>query len=353
MEAVEKIDVGTLTVECFDSAPTGWDNYVSEHPKSKIYHQSKWNEMIEKTFGHKTAYYVLKRDNAICGVLPLVRFKSFLFGKFAVSLPFINYGGPLLSNSDDAPALVSALKSFREDYDMKFVELRLDEEMPLELPCKQHKVTFFLDLPADEEALMAGFKAKLRSQIRRPGKAEMYAKSGGEDLLDDFYHVFTVNMRDLGTPPLPKAFFRNILQTFPDNASISAVYSKEDQIAAASFLIGFRDTMEIPWASALRDFNKFSPNMLLYWESLRYSVEKGYKRFDYGRCTPDTGTYKFKKQWGAVESPLFWYYVMPAGEEMPEMNHSNSKFDMVIKTWQKLPLGLTKILGPKIIKHIP
>jgi len=353
MEAVEKVEVAALNVEYFDSAPEGWDAYIAAHPKSKIYHESRWNKLIEKTFGHKTAYYVLKRGSEICGVLPLVRFNSMIFGKFAVSLPFINYGGPLLNDEADAPALVQALADFRKQQDLKFVELRLDEEMPLEIPCKQHKVTFFLDLPDDEEALMKSFKAKLRSQIRRPGKAEMYAKSGGEDLLDDFYTVFTVNMRDLGTPPLPKDFFRNILQAYPENASISAVYSKEHKVAAASFLIGFGDTMEIPWASALREFNKFSPNMLLYWESLRYSVEKGYKRFDYGRCTPDTGTYKFKKQWGSVESPLYWYYVMPEGEELPEMNHSNSKFDMVIKTWQKLPLGVTKFLGPKIIKHIP
>ena len=200
---------------------------------------------------------------------------------------------------------------------------------------------------------MKSFKAKLRSQIRRPTKDEMTGKTGGLELLDDFYNVFALNMRDLGTPVLPKDFFANILKAFPEQAFIGVVHSKEGVACAASFLIKFRDVMEIPWASSLREYNRSSPNMLLYWESMKLSINLKCKVFDFGRCSRNVGTYKFKKQWGSREHDLHWYYVLPNGEELPDISPANAKYDLAIKMWQKMPLGLTKMIGPSIIKNIP
>jgi FemAB-related protein (PEP-CTERM system-associated) len=210
-----------------------------------------------------------------------------------------------------------------------------------------------MDLPADSEELMNSFKAKLRSQIRRPMKENMTAKNGGLELLEDFYRIFALNMRELGTPVLPKAFFGNILREFLENAYIVAVYTETGVPVAASFLIRYKNVMEIPWASSLREYNRYSPNMLLYWESLTLAIKKKCRMFDFGRCTPDSGTYKFKKQWNSREHPLCWAYILPNGDSLPELNPENEKFSLAIKIWTKLPLGVTKILGPQIIKNIP
>ena len=342
-----------MEIKAFLEAPDGWDSFVNEHKNGKIYHSTVWNDMVKTTFGHQIYYITLTENQKITGVLPLTDFKSLLFGRLAVSQPFVNYGGPLLSNDDQIEPLMQFLESFRVEKGFKSIEIRQGEALNTGKPCKQHKVTFFLDLPADPDELFNGFKAKLRSQIRRPMKDEMTGKTGGLELLDEFYKVFTINMRDLGTPPLPRRFFENILKTFPEEAFIGVVYAANGDAAAASFLIKYGDIMEIPWASSLREYNRSSPNMLLYWESLKLSIEKGCKRFDYGRCTPDSGTYRFKKQWGAEESPLYWYYILPEKEELPEMNPDNSKFDMFIKIWQKMPLSFTNSVGPLVIKHIP
>ena len=62
-----------------------------------------------------------------------------------------------------------------------------------DLAVKAKKVTYYLSLPDDEEALMKQFKAKLRSQIRRPMKEGMTAKVFDKDGLDYFYTIFAVN----------------------------------------------------------------------------------------------------------------------------------------------------------------
>ncbi len=341
-------------IEYFLQAPAQWDSYVKQFPEHKIYHTERWNEMIRQTFGHQPYYVVIKNGDAWLGCLPIIYFKSFLFGKLLVSLPFVNYGGVLLKDESLFNELGEYLNSLRADLKAAHVEMRMDRLFETNrLHLKTHKVTYLMELPEDEELLLKSFKAKVRSQIRRPLKEEMFAQTGGVELLDDFYKVFAVNMRDLGTPVYAKRFFRNILTTFPQEAFLVVVYSREKLPVAASFLIKHGEVMEIPWASSLRKYNRFSPNMLLYWESFRFAIQQKCKQFDFGRCTPGSGTCKFKKQWGAQEKPLYWYYALPEGEALPEINPQNKKFELMVKIWQRLPLLVTNTLGPHLIKNIP
>lgn len=341
-----------IVVEAYDSAPPGWDEFADAHPHGKVYHKAAWHKIIRQSFGHPTQYLVVKCEGRLSGIFPLTAMKSLIFGSFGISLPFINYGGPLLENGSLMKPLAQYLLELRERQKYDYIEIRSDQPLETSLPAKRHKVTFFLDLPADSEELLNAFKAKLRSQIRRPSKEGMEARCGGGELLNDFYKVFAINMRDLGTPVLPRSFFKNILNALK-NSYICVVYEKGGSPVAASFLIQYRDQMEIPWASSLRQYNRFSPNMLLYWSSLKLAIEKGCRCFDFGRCSPEGSTYRFKKQWGAREEPLFWYYVLPPHAELPQLNPDNGKYSLPIKIWTKLPVAVTKVIGPRVIRYIP
>jgi len=159
-------------------------------------------------------------------------------------------------------------------------------------------------------------------------------------------------MRDLGTPVYGKAFFLEILKSFPDSSRIAVVYLK-DQPVAAGFLYAFRRVLEIPWASSDRRYNRLAPNMLLYSSALKYGCEQGFSLFDFGRSTPGGGTYKFKEQWGARPVPLHWHYWMSNGGPLPDLSPSNAKFKLAIAVWQRLPLFVSKLLGPSIVRFIP
>jgi uncharacterized protein (DUF927 family) len=50
---------------------------------------------------------------------------------------------------------------------------------------------------------------------------------------------------------------------------------------------------------------------------------------------------------------LYWQYLLGEGREMPELNTKNPKFELAIKAWKRLPVSVTKILGPRIVKNIP
>lgn len=331
-----------------------WDSYVVLSSHSTCYHQLGWKDVIEKSFGYKT-YYLVSEDkkDGITGILPLVHLKSMLFGNFLVSLPYFNYGGICAENEKVQEMLLEEGTNIARSLNAEFMELRHTTELHGGLAVKKAKVSMLLELPDSSESLWQSFTSKLKSQIRRSEKEGMYSKVGREEELDSYYKVFSINMRDLGTPVYPRRFFSNILEEFPETTRICTVYSKEGIPAASGFLVGFKHRMEIPWASSLRAYNRYSPNMLLYWSSLRFACENGYRVFDFGRSTPGEGTYRFKEQWGAKPVELYWHYWMRNHGHIPELNPKNSKYRMAIKIWQMLPVALTRFIGPAIVKNLP
>lgn len=330
-----------------------WDSYVQSHIFSSNYHKYGWRDVIERSFKHQ-CYYFAAKDIAgdIVGVLPLVFMKSGLFGRFLISLPFFNFGGLLCDRPEIGDALLAETANLQDELGSEYTELRHIEQWAGEMQTKQRKVTMELDLAKDEETQWKGFNAKLRNQVRKAEKSGLVASVGGKELLIDFYTVFVRNMRDLGTPVYPEKFFSEVMEAFPDHTRIIAVYL-EGKPVAAGLITWFRDTVEIPWASSIRDYNRLCPNNLLYWTALQYALSHGYKRFDFGRSTPGEGTYKFKEQWGAKPIQLNWQYILPEGAAMPQLNTKNPKYEMAIKLWQKLPLAVTRMLGPHIVKNIP
>jgi serine/alanine adding enzyme len=332
---------------------TIWDEYVVGHPQASGYHLMAWRRVIEETFGHRTFYLMAKDEQGqIQGVLPLVFLSSRIFGCFLVSLPFVNYGGVLADNAASQDALLGCAIDLAKKLGAGHIELRHEQLPGLEWPNKQHKVSMRLDLAEEFGVLWKKFPAKLRAQIRRAEKEGMTFRLGGDDVLEDFYAVFSRNMRDLGTPVYGRAFFAEILRTFPESSRIGVVYLK-DQPVAAGFLYAFRRVLEIPWASSDRRYNRLAPNMLLYNSVLKYGCEEGFRVFDFGRSNPGGGAYRFKEQWGAHPVQLRWHYWLSNGGPLPDLSPSNAKFKWAISVWQRLPLFISRRLGPSIVRYIP
>ena len=374
-----------------------WDAYVRGHSNGGLYHLSGWGKVIESAYGHKP-YYIMaikethggnhnsnkgmtsasdsstwkneKISKQVVGILPLVHMKHVLFGSKLFSLPFFDLGGVLADDEKVERMLVDHAIALGKHLDAKSLELR--HENPLlclsnlntrgssqlfafgrhsPLRTNSHKVRMLLDIPDSPESLMKSFKSKLRSQIKKPMKEGLTSKVGGSELLDDFYNVFLLNMRDLGSPVHSKSLIKIVLNEFPEEARICIV-KKGKKPLAASVIIGFKKILENPWASALREYSKLSPNMLLYWTMLQFACEKGFEKFDFGRSTPDEGTYKFKQQWGARPSSLHWHCFSLRGRPRDMQTTDKSKFNKGIQYWQKIPVPLTRIIGPMIRKHI-
>ena len=267
-------------------------------------------------------------------------------------MAFFNYGGVLAVDAESNQALLQAAAKLAQSVEARYVELRQSEPLSTQWPVREKKLSMRLSLPGDYESLLKSFPSKLRSQVRRAQKEGMTARIGGAELLEDFYQVFALCMRDLGTPVYDKKLFRIIVDAFPKDARICVV-SLNGKPLASGFLYGYRDMLEIPWAASDKNFSRLAPNMLLYGAVLEHACQAGYKTFDFGRSSADSGTYRFKAQWGAKPHQLHWYYWTAAGQQIPELNPDNPKFKAAIAVWKRMPVPMTKLIGPPIVKYLP
>ncbi|WP_417530552.1 FemAB family XrtA/PEP-CTERM system-associated protein [Marinobacter lipolyticus] len=345
---------GPVRVEaCTDALKSAADAYVDHHAGASIWHRPVISDFIENTYGHRTRYLCALDVNAqVVGVLPIIQLCSRVFGNFLVSMPYFNYGGVLADNRDVANMLINAADQWRQALDSEHLEMRLGRDYGLGLPQKTDKVTFWLPLPDNTEQLWGSFQPKLRSQIRR-GQREMTGFAiGGPELLGEFYRVFSENMRDLGTPVYGREFFQNLLNSLKGHAWL-VVARIDGQAAGCAFLTSYRGRMEVPWASTLRRYNHSAINMVMYWRMLEYAIQQNCDVFDFGRCSRDAGTYRFKQQWGAQPLKLYWDYVLPQGKSLPALNPDNPRFKLLIAAWQRLPVWVANLIGPHVVKVLP
>lgn len=328
-----------------------WDAFVELQEDGSAYHLSGLRNVIEDSFGHESIYLIAMYDQAVVGVLPLVRLKSRLFGDFMVSQPYFNYGGVLALTAGVAGRLLSEAQKLAQERGCSHIEYR-DSSAVQDLPVRTDKVAMWLDLPSTEKELWQQIGTKVRAQIKRSGRFGLTADVGGLELLDDFYQVFAENMRDLGTPVYGKEFFRNLLSSGLAEQLLVVVRHQGKPVSAA-YLIAYKQRMEVPWASTLRSANRYDANMFLYWELLRQACSRSCTTFDFGRSTLDAATYRFKKQWGAQPRQLYWHYWLRDGGDPPKINPDNPKYKLVIAVWQRMPVWLTRMVGPGIVKFLP
>jgi FemAB-related protein (PEP-CTERM system-associated) len=341
-----------LTLKGFDEGGSCWDRLLEGLEGSSFCHQYGWRAVMEDVLGHETMWWGAWDDEGtVRGVLPMVRVRSRLFGDYLVSMPFLSYGGPT-GTPEARRALAVQAARYAQDAGVDLLELRVRKRLDdTGLHLNERKLTVVKPLTSSAEELWEkGIKAKVRSQIRRPMKEGMEVRFGSTEVAG-FYEVFSRTMRDLGTPVLPRSFFEAIDREFQATSMFGVVVFQGQPVAAGcGFFWG--GEFEITWAGSSREHAASAPNMLLYWGFMEECVNRGATAFNFGRCSPGSGTHRFKRQWGSDDEPLPWLQWSESG--VPSTPSPDSpKFRAATGIWQRLPLGIANAIGPRVSRLIP
>lgn len=335
-----------------------WDHYVLGHPRGIAYQLFGFRDAVETAYGFKGVYFIARQGATIRGILPLIHLKIPGTRGSLVSLPYCDAGGILADSPDlEKRLLISALDHARQ---LRIPKLTIRSAGPFadidpELTIHRGKVRMLLPLPNDPKKLMAGLQSKVRSQVKKSLKNRLTFRMGGIELADSFYGVFRENMRDLGSPVHSFQWIYQILAAYKNRAHIGMVYLSDRTPAAAGLILCHPHGVSIPWASSLRQFNRFNPNMLLYWNFLQFASAHGYPFFDFGRSTPQEGTFRFKKQWGSVPGALHWCDFDPdqGARPMVAPKASPSKYRPHVETLlSHMPVSVMTWIGSHIRKFI-
>jgi FemAB-related protein (PEP-CTERM system-associated) len=331
--------------------PQRWDHFVTAADASTFCHQAGWQTIMTDVLRHECQYLAAVDDAGEWrGILPLVRVRSAL-GHYLISLPFLNDGGPLGDRAAQQ-ALVEHAVTEAKRSGAGLLELRAREVVPGPVNPSHRRIAVHLSLPASVEGLWkTTLRAKLRSQIRRPAKEGMTFRVGADEL-EAFYEVFTHNMRDLGTPVLPRSFFERVASTFGDRVIFAVVLTKTGSPAAAACCFHWRNELEVMWASSLRKLNRLSPNMLLYGSLMEDAIERGVRDFNFGRSVPGGATHRFKQQWGGRDVSLPWpSWSRHATASVPSTDRKI--YRVAIAVWKHLPIAVANRLGPPLARLLP
>jgi FemAB-related protein (PEP-CTERM system-associated) len=331
-----------------------WDEFVRACPTATLFHRLAWREVIVRVCRHQPIYLAAEDEQGWRGVLPLFVLRTGLFGTMAVSLPFLNYGGVAVDHEEASRLLLQEAAAVGRRHGCAYVEFRHRHAIAdaAALPTNDFKVTSVLDLTDGVEAI---WKSKLhqnvRNKIRKAEKSDVTIRRGADELAT-FARVFAANQRDHGTPALPTAFFREVLARFGEDVNVYAAHHGGRPIAA-KLTVDFRDTRYFIWSASTRAGNQFAPVPAMNWTAIQDAAAKGLRAVDLGRSTKDTGSQSFKKYWGVNIEPLYWQYHLLTRATMPGLNVSNPKFDLAIRLWRRLPLFLTRWLGPPLARRLP
>lgn len=343
---------GPVVREFHSSVGEQWDSFVQSHPGGSLFHLLGWKRAIEKTFGFKSCYLYSERNGRVTGVLPLFSVSNWIVGDCLYSVPFGVYGGICAADEESREALFTHVRQSAISKGVEHLELRQRDGalFPGTHSNKLYTV-FTTPLSSNPELNLKKLPRDTRYMIRKGEKMGLRAQHGLEQL-DEFYVLFCESMRRLGTPVFPKILLRNLIEEFPTQVDLVIIYSNARPVSGV-FSLKFRGAFLPYYAGANSLAPSLAANNFMYWHLMSYAAQNGFTSFDFGRSKKNTGAYRFKSQWGMSADTLNYQVYLVRRATVPNFSPVNPKFELATRVWQRLPMGLTNTLGPKIVRWFP
>ncbi len=343
------LSVARLPIEDLTVAKR-WDEFVAICPNATFFHRAGWQKIVKDVFRHDTYFLYAELGGEIVGVLSLAHVNSWLFGNSLVALPFAVYGG-VASNHDAAVELLEReAQKIAQQLGVAHLEFRNIDSKHADWPTQDLYVTFRKEILPQEEANMLAIPRKQRAMVRKGSKNGLISEI--DHNVDRFFKLYADNVHRHGTPAMPKRYFKALQEEFGQDCEVLTVTGPDGRLLSSVLSFYFRDEVLPYYAGDDESARELAANDFKYWELMRRACSKGLKVFDYGRSKQGTGSYSFKKNWGFEPRPLHYQYCLYKRDAIPQNNPSNAKYQLLIKTWRRLPIGVANWLGPFIVRNL-
>ena len=327
-----------------------WDEFVQACPEASFFHRAGWQRIIANVYRHKTYYLYAEQGGRILGVLPLAHVNSRLFGNALVSLPFGVYGGVAATDSRAANALEQEAQRLAQNLGVQYLEFRNVSPRHADWPKQVLYVTFRKEILPEEEANMLAIPRKQRAMVRKGLKHGLVSVIDGD--AERFFTLYADNVHRHGTPAMPKRYFQALMQEFGTDCEVLTISTPEGRALSSVLSFYFRDEVLPYYAGDDESARELAANDFKYWELMRRACARGIKIFDYGRSKQGTGSHAFKKNWGFEPTPLHYEYCLYKVDGVPQNNPNNAKYQLLIKTWRRMPIALANWLGPFVVRNL-
>jgi FemAB-related protein (PEP-CTERM system-associated) len=340
-----------MEIEELGSDGAEWDAFVRASSKGSPFHLLAWKRAVQVAFGHRPHYLVATRGGGVEGVLPMFEVRGLLGGRALISVPYAVYGGICADAPAAREALLAAATERARRLGAKYVELRHRAGQEMALPTKSLYMSFSRPISGSEEENLEAIPRKQRRMTRQGAKHGLRAEIGMQHL-DAFYDIYASSVHNLGSPVFPRRLFHALVAEFGKECELLTVWRNDAMLSGVLTLL-YEDQALPYYGGALREGLPFAVNDFMYWELMCHVARAGFRVFDFGRSREGTGPYNFKRHWGFAPQPLPYQYVLLDGASMPNMSPSNPKMRFAVQSWKRLPLPITRRLGPFLTRFLP
>lgn len=345
-----------------DFSSREWDTYLEIAPRATVYHTLEWRAMLEDIFHYKTLYAVCRNSRGgILGVLPLALVRSYITGNRVVSLPFSQYAGPLVSDSD---ALETVLRYVARYLKHGFEYVRLRGRAPLDsrvaassgLKLSTYCSRFFIPLAnRSTPDIWKSFHRMVRRAIRKSQDSLTVDTCVTGADIESIRALMSGTCKNHGIPPypahLPTAIAHLLL---PKNLAKIFVARFENKVVAALVLFTLNKEAVCAYNWSNKKYLGLRPNNALFWAAIKWSLENGLDVFDMGVGSPqDDQLLSFKRRWGTIEGPLYDYFAVVEGERFSPDRRASAKYEFAMLAWRFLvPKFVASAVGPRLLSHL-
>ena len=310
-----------------------------------------WRRIVGDAYGLRAHVLVALEDETIVGVLSAFEIRHPIFGHYLTTAPFGSEGGVHVESEGALDALFEAARSLTDALDADYLVIRARKPAPRGFQVDRRYATALLDLRAGADGVWKNsLTAKARNQVRR-GMREGFSVETGPGQMGAFHEVFHAHMRDLGSPAHALRFYQAIALNLGDRAEFVVVRDGK-ALAAGALLVRVNGTAMNLHSVALKKYNRRCPNYLLYWKMIESSCARGCVEFDMGRSLVGGSHLEFKARWGSEVVGLCYNYYLRTGDELPDVDPRNPRYQIAIAAWRRMPLLLTRRLGPHLISGL-
>lgn len=326
-----------------------WDRFIYTLPESTFFHRVGWKKVIEQAFGHRCYYLYVEQGGEWQGVLPLVHLRSRLFGSGLISMAFCAYGGVLARTEAARSVLERAACSLAEDLGADYLEMRNRIPRNPQWLRKNLYVTFRKQIDPDPNENLRAIPRKQRAMIRKAIKLGLQAET--DHTIGRLYDAYAQSVRNLGTPVFSRRYFQILQEVFRSDCEVLTI-TNEGRTVASVMSFFHRNEVLPYYGGGTVESRAVKGSDFMYWELMRRCSEKGVQVFDYGRSKIGTGSYRFKTHWGFTPEPLHYEYYLVKAKDVPNVSPVNPKYQWYVQGWKRLPLPVTRLLGPMIARNL-
>ena len=357
-----------IKVEIVEPGDSGeWNTLVKQSVDSTFYHLWEWSRILSLTYGYPRICLQVRDGETLIGGLLLMHVKSRIFGSRLVSLPFCEYGGPIIDSSIDSSimrlslsAIIKVINKLAKKFGVDSIELRNPPLLPFISETlfsygyskPQRYVTFRLNLAKPLDQIWDALRRDRRRTIQGAVESGLIVDEVQTyTQLKAYYELYLKTQIKHGSPPNSYSFFETIFDLLYLKKMCKILVAKyQSRIIGGTIIFYYKDTVYW-WNGVIDDkYRHLGPTDLLVWEIIEWGAKNNFKILDFGRTRINTTIYSFKKGWGGQKTPLYNYLYFLKRKELPDP--TQKKYAYLSRIWSLIPTILTQRLGPRIIKGI-